>query len=340
MRFFMLPNWLKLDEKRLSQQWAFRLAIAIPLGGSFLLCIPLWFETTFNFSSAGYENFLSIFSLPIGVLSISIPWVAIVAHIHRTIQTEVQINVTTEKNLADSFFSHHKFLIEALSKLPIKTTNRGNLHKEMKINDPYHIYKNIFPDSSYKKGIVFDKLGEARHRIENSFHKIEREILKNLHTEDIDRSELILSLREITINIKAIHNELSIKTINIDKENKNRLIMDKKENKFIKIISRNTSEYDVKEEIKNTIYFANRIFSLLNTSSFEMQDLTLFYCGLNNEKYTIFAPLFNSSTPTNDEEIFQFMHNEKNKEKVKKMEHEYLLYYINVPNEWKKYLSQ
>ncbi|GKW15874.1 hypothetical protein PEC301937_18230 [Pectobacterium carotovorum subsp. carotovorum] len=336
----MSLRWLQLDEKRLSQQWIFRLAIAIPFAISFLLCIPLWFETTFDFSSTGYAKFLSMFSLPIGMLSLSIPLVAIVAHIHRTIQTEVQINVTTEKNLADGFFSHHKFFIEALSKLPVKTINRGDLHKEMKINDPYQVYKNIFPDSSYKKGMIFDKLGESRCRIEDSFHEIEKETSNKLNKKDIERHELIFSLHEITTNIKIIQNELSITTSYIEKNKQNRLIMDRRQYRFMRMVSKNISEDDIKEDLQNTVYFANRIFSLLNTSSFEMQDSTLFYCNLNNEKYTIFASLFNSSIPIDDEENFQFSYNEKDIEKTRKMLVEYNSYRIRVPPQWRTYLSQ
>ncbi|MBN7768238.1 hypothetical protein JYP33_21070, partial [Pectobacterium brasiliense] len=146
---------LSLNEKRLSNQWLFWFFIVTPLIFSIALCIPLWKETSFNFSSTGYTNFLSMFSLPIGVLSLSIPLVAIVAHIHRTIQTEVQIQESRGKNLSDTFYSHHKYHIEEFSKIhPLKI--EFTLHhpkKEIKeyeseIKKPIKLYYSLFENSS------------------------------------------------------------------------------------------------------------------------------------------------------------------------------------------------
>lgn len=97
-------NLCKLDHDRLSKQWPFWISIFSPLIISILLSIPLWIDTTLDISANGYNKFLSIYRLPIGVLSLSIPLVAIVAHIHRTIQTAEQLNAARKKNIADSFF--------------------------------------------------------------------------------------------------------------------------------------------------------------------------------------------------------------------------------------------
>lgn len=90
-------KFLQLNERKLSEQWMFWLSISIPLALSITLSIPLWLQTKINISPEGYDNFLRIFKLPIGVLSLSIPLVAIVAHIHRTIQTAEQIQTTRRK---------------------------------------------------------------------------------------------------------------------------------------------------------------------------------------------------------------------------------------------------
>ncbi|MDY4326471.1 hypothetical protein SOV88_19620 [Pectobacterium brasiliense] len=187
-------KFLELNEKRLSQQWVFRLAIAIPFTISFFLCIPLWFETTFDFSSTGYAKFLSMFSLPIGVLSLSIPLVAIVAHIHRTIQTEVQIQESRGKNIPDSFFSHHKYFMEAFSKIPpfsikINTSPNRKVIDEYKseIKSPIKLYYSLFKNSSYTNGInnisFLEEINKIKEKIKEINTNLDKEIieLKSIH---------------------------------------------------------------------------------------------------------------------------------------------------------------
>ncbi|HHK5870980.1 TPA: hypothetical protein ACQVQ7_002048, partial [Serratia marcescens] len=165
-------KFLQLNERKLSEQWMFWLSISIPLALSITLSIPLWLQTKINISPEGYDNFLRIFKLPIGVLSLSIPLVAIVAHIHRTIQTAEQIQTTRRKNAADSFFSHHKFMIEALGKVPTNDIALSNSPVEYKIGDPYQLYDNFFTHSSYENGINTSFLVKATSSIEREINKI------------------------------------------------------------------------------------------------------------------------------------------------------------------------
>ena len=78
---------LALSDESLSKQPLFWLVLLGPLALALLLCLPLWFnaDVRLRFTPAGYDDFLNTFKLPIGVWSLSIPLVAIVAHMHRTL---------------------------------------------------------------------------------------------------------------------------------------------------------------------------------------------------------------------------------------------------------------
>ncbi|CAI0768873.1 Uncharacterised protein [Serratia fonticola] len=202
-------KFLQLDDRKLSEQWLFRLSILIPLSISILLCIPLWFKTEWDFSAKGYDAFLNLYKLPIGVLSLSIPFVAIVAHIHRTIQTSEQISTTRRKNAADSFFAHHKFMIEAINKISEKNMSRF-LNYKYKIEDPYHLYDNFFKNSSYEKGIDSSNINSLVDKIENEVENIKASLC--IAKEEMDNKHLkITLLAEIMRAVKEIESILSIR---------------------------------------------------------------------------------------------------------------------------------
>lgn len=92
-------KFLEFSDGSLTQQWPFRLALGIPVFCALILCFPLWFNPsiTFNLTPEGYSNFLELFKFPIGVLSLSIPLVAIVAHIQEQYKPLVRSKRQKEK---------------------------------------------------------------------------------------------------------------------------------------------------------------------------------------------------------------------------------------------------
>ncbi|HGJ0772413.1 TPA: hypothetical protein ACJWBW_004534, partial [Salmonella enterica subsp. enterica serovar Concord] len=90
-----------------------------------------WMGHSPQFDADGFSNFIEISKLPIALLSLSIPFVAIVANIHRTIQTENQIRKTqqqidlvTEKNRSDAYYAHLKNYSDMFKTLPSFTLSR------------------------------------------------------------------------------------------------------------------------------------------------------------------------------------------------------------------------
>ena len=292
----MLLRWLKLDEKRLSQQWIFRLSIAIPFAISFLLCIPLWFETTFSFSSAGYEKFLSMFSLPIGVLSLSIPLVAIVAHIHRTIQTEKQIELINQKNTSDKFYAHYKYITDSFSSIKSSNINLNGKEVIIEISNVNSLYRDFFPNSSPENGTVIEQKSVHTIKIFKSLNEIDKE-LHELEYERSDNSDPNLVLFNILNEIISLSSNLSIDIHKIiPSENTRKLLFMKNDKKF-KMITCFLDEAELKNYLK-CIYVINiTIMDLLDIKFDYYPSLSNY--ALSNKKYH-FKSSFDVMKKTNE----------------------------------------
>ncbi|MFJ5442666.1 hypothetical protein [Pectobacterium sp. CHL-2024] len=269
----MSLRWLKLDEKRLSQQWIFRLAIAIPFGISLLLCIPLWFETTFDFSSAGYAKFLSIFSLPIGVLSLSIPLVAIVAHIHRTIQTEVEIELINQKNVSERFHSHQKYVTESLSFIKGNKIQIRGYDIKLEISDPYSLYRDFFPNSSPDNGIILDTKESYALNIIVSLSDINKNLEKTYDyinkNKEVNVNILAMNLLEVILDMSNIKRFLSINKTEIELIRKNKEILFLEDNRKYNFSTYFFSEKELKSYLEEIRSISYRVLYLLDIENNE-----------------------------------------------------------------------
>lgn len=107
----------KIDAKPLTQQTLFWLAIVIPIVSFIYFGLFAWWGKTPVFSAHGFERFIKISTLPLGLLSLAIPFTAVINNIHRTVQTNEQIKQAESKNKSDFYFSHRKNTIDIFSSL-------------------------------------------------------------------------------------------------------------------------------------------------------------------------------------------------------------------------------
>lgn len=105
----------EIDAKPLSEQTLFRLAIIIPVVSFFYFGAVVWWGKTPVISTLGFERFIKISTLPLGLLSLAIPFTAVINNIHRTIQTNEQIEQTKRKSESDLFYSHRKYFVSYVS---------------------------------------------------------------------------------------------------------------------------------------------------------------------------------------------------------------------------------
>jgi hypothetical protein len=122
-------------KKPLFAQLGFWVALLLPIGISLVLIISLAIveNLSWEWTSPGFANFLTIFALPIGVAGLSIPLVAVCASQHRSVQSAAQIEAANSQNLLTNYYKHleefKKYLEDEASKdLSMKISNR-KLHR-------------------------------------------------------------------------------------------------------------------------------------------------------------------------------------------------------------------
>lgn len=148
-----------MDERPLTNQYLFKQALRIPCISSLYYGVLSWVGHTPQFNNEGFTNFIEISKLPIALLSLTIPFVIVVNNIHRTIQTDKQIEEAKRKNISDSFYSHFKHVVDYFTNLPPKknvldVNYAVNFKQEFKINSPIHLYKFIYNENSPTNGVL------------------------------------------------------------------------------------------------------------------------------------------------------------------------------------------
>lgn len=225
---------LLLNEKNLARQPLFWISALAPFFLFIFLGYFSWKDCNFELNRKAYENFLLISKLPLLCLSLSVPLVAIVAHIHRTIQTEKQMSHTQEqientqrqiilleeKNKPDSYYAHVKSITEAITLIPgFKIRRiRERVTKDMietistplevSIKYPHPLYKKIFTKSSIKGGYNPEISSEFIRNIETKYSNINKVIKYALQRQD--KTGSFDSARTLVISIILLSSELSL----------------------------------------------------------------------------------------------------------------------------------
>ncbi|EPY4179272.1 hypothetical protein NL338_13510 [Klebsiella pneumoniae] len=299
-------SFFEFTDESLSKQRLFKIAIAGPLLLATSLCLPIWYDSTIklNLSHVGYQNFLTIFKLPIGVWSLSIPLVAIVAHIHRTIQTASQLEVTRKKNMGDSFFAHHKYITEALSKFPTHILKTKDGEFEKKVSEPYKLYNNLFEKSSYESGLVIndisDKINDIQTLLNTASSYLSRSKIRkdNLRGKVDDFNRVVNAINEINKKL----------TISIKKSDKNYLYMLKNDVGTLKIVTTYYDEDEFKKDLKYSIELISSICGLMN-KRLQIKDTLYYYINVFNERYYFYGDMFSKTVEIEAPEVYGFASN-------------------------------
>ncbi|HDC4602448.1 TPA: hypothetical protein O8U20_003929 [Enterobacter cloacae] len=173
----------------LTEQPLFKASILIPFFSFFAFGFISWADHFPQLDAEGLNNFINISKLPLALLSLSVPFGVVVNNVHRTIQTNAQINEAQIKNKNDLYYSHQKNTIEHIEKiheenLPIEKnlnkdgTTGGTEDYPFKIRRPLNLYRKIFTKIS-KDNFCLDidqafvyTLNKHVYRIKSYFHKV------------------------------------------------------------------------------------------------------------------------------------------------------------------------
>lgn len=231
---FYYLKWYKLNDRNLFSQPLFICSILIPFYYFFLFGCWAWKGHSLDLTSDGFTNFLSISKLPLVILASSVPLASIINNIHRTIQTESQIQASSVKNKADAYYSHLKLFIETINSYPtlvleyIPTQTDRTRHVpaevishayieskdtlityEMRIAFPHKLYNDLF-NASQVSGAKYNPSEEFTNKIISAWNDLDKEIL------NIKKGNLKLeveSLISIDLMIISLLNLLKINPI-------------------------------------------------------------------------------------------------------------------------------
>ncbi|ELI1839073.1 hypothetical protein RQV73_001740 [Vibrio fluvialis] len=109
-------------------------------------------QITPDYSYAGFNHALVVFRVPLAILALIIPIVALLAANHRSEQTKEQIRVANEQNSFSNYYKH----IEEFEKYLNKIWN-SKLHT----SSPRKMHKVLFPNARYGDFSIADSVWES-----------------------------------------------------------------------------------------------------------------------------------------------------------------------------------
>lgn len=197
---YYLMDWYKLTYSSLTSQWLFRGAIFVPLLSFIYFGIFAWKGHSIDMSSEGLNRFIIISKLPLGLLSLSIPFVAIVTSVHRSIQTAKQISSTNtqielikKKNALDELFSREKnfvdkclYIEKQVGDVDIKLKDCVSTFK-FNISAPHALFHKVYNTTPNNGDITYDLTGFVSGSILVEFSTIEENL--KLHYECIEKKD-------------------------------------------------------------------------------------------------------------------------------------------------------
>jgi len=200
----------------LERQSPFWASIFIPI---ILFCstgIFVWIETTPNVSAEGFNTFISISQLPIGLLALAIPLAVLTGRIHGTKQTALQIektqnqiDETQQKNKTDLYLAHYNFFSNYLAEMSNSFSNDKALkaHSVLRF-DVNHLYRNLYPNSSMSSGCQ-PKVNRRFEIIHPIFESLNQDV-KQINIIGYSDCGFYRLLKEINVKTKRIIDLLGI----------------------------------------------------------------------------------------------------------------------------------
>lgn len=298
-------DWYKLTCKPLTYQGLFWAAIFIPLLSFGYFGYFAWKGHSVDLSSDGLNKFITISKLPLGLLSLSIPFVAIITSLHRSIQTAAQISsantqieLAKKKNSLDELFSREKNFVDKCTYIEKQV---GSVDIKLKdsistftfnISAPHILFHKIY-DTTPNDGDITYKLTNF---VNFSFLKQLSTIEDNLklHYECIQRKNEVGiddELSRLFVIVKALcqsFDALSVPTCQVPF-----FYIKGKNNGFQLCVS---SEEELKMWLRKYITLSESLFSAINLSGkyslFHMKKYTF-------EGFHLF-PSFNDGSIMND----------------------------------------
>jgi len=216
-------KWYILDKRNLFRQKLFWIAILTPLCSFIYFGYFSWHGKTPVLSAHGYARFYEISKFPLLLLASAVPLASIVNNIHRTIQTEAQIDTAETKNAVDRYLAHEKNFVEKTKEiLKVKLTSakdsdgkftefkyKGSAFAlftsdEIRISNPYLLYNRIYCHATMETSSDFTPSQEILIGIKNHLSEI-NDALSVKHSLKIDNPvSYMIRLNRLSFNTASL----------------------------------------------------------------------------------------------------------------------------------------
>lgn len=216
-------KWYILDKRNLFHQKLFWISVGVPFISFIYFGLFAWWGKTPALSAHGYARFYEISKFPLLLLASSVPLASIVNNIHRTIQTEAQINTSETKNAVDRYLAHEKNFIEKTKEiLTFKLTGArdsdGKLTEfkhdetkfelftsdEVKVSNPYLLHSKIYNNATMETSSDFSPNAEVLSNIKNHLSAIDDTLSYKHSIPDENSVSYMIRLNRLSFNIASL----------------------------------------------------------------------------------------------------------------------------------------
>lgn len=149
---------IKKEHRHLLRTWYFWGGLLIPLFLGFMLSLVVLNaepKMIACYTSKCLQTFFDLYKFPIAIMGISLPLVAMVAAIHRSLEAAYQINLVSEQlaeNVKNNRFGNYLKHREGFDKVIQTVCAHDAKGKGIEIDvDTATLYGEVFPESGYKK---------------------------------------------------------------------------------------------------------------------------------------------------------------------------------------------
>ena len=149
---------VKKEHRNLLRTWYFWCGLLIPLFLGFMLSLAVLYaepKMMACYTSKCLQTFFELYKFPIAIMGISLPLVAMVAAIHRSLEAAYQINLVSEQlaeNVKNNRFGNYLKHREGFDKVIQTVCAHDAKGKDVEIGvDTATLYGEVFPESGYKK---------------------------------------------------------------------------------------------------------------------------------------------------------------------------------------------
>lgn len=159
-----LFHLFRLNEDSLSRQPVFWMGTIIPVFIAAGFEYEILVQNNVVLTIGNIDEIFDHSKVPLYISAIAPTLGVFISNIHRTIQTKKQIETTERKNVADSYYAHHKHITDGFNNLAL--AEQANAKVKVLQENPFTIlrpgslYKKIFPLSNVRDGFS-DEVSDA-----------------------------------------------------------------------------------------------------------------------------------------------------------------------------------